>query len=430
MALRDTDEVEAVDESGSMWSSASCSDEQRQREQPFIDLQMMTDAALSWLATDDLLHTLLDRVLKIVDAETATVLLLDVDHHNLVARASRGLEEEVRQGVRIPFGRGFAGHIASERRPIMIDRVDSTTVTNPLLWESGVKVMLGVPLVTGDEVLGVLHVGRQQPTPFTAEDSALLSVAADRMAAAIQAERRRQAEAAAALLVDSLCPDPPPSCTGLDFATRYMPTEHRDTGGDWYDLFLDDEENLWIIIGDVAGHGLEAAVVMGRAQTTMRAFASLGEDPARVLERTDRAMQLFDRGVLVTSLCAVMPPPYRVMHIAGAGHPPPVLAVPGAYPATTVPLIVGPPLGISYSERRASRTVAFPEGATAVFYTDGLVERRGEAIDASIDSLCLSVRACAAESVCHDILHRFVGRQALRDDAAIVVVHSVPSQLR
>jgi serine phosphatase RsbU (regulator of sigma subunit) len=410
---------------GQAAASWTGSDTRQQRQRQLHDLQMVTDAALAWLGTDDLLDTLLDRIIKIVDADTTTVLLLDAEHRTLVARASRGLEEEVRQGVRIPVGHGFAGSIAKERRPIMIDRVDGSTVTNPLLWELGVQVMLGVPLLTGDEVVGVLHVGRREQLPFTREDAALLSAAADRMAAAIQAERRRQAEAAAELLVDSLVPAPPPQCPGLDFATRYLPAEQGGTGGDWYDLFLDHDANLWIIMGDVAGHGLEVAVTMGRTLTTVRAFASLGGDPASVLEHADHSMHLFGHGVMVTALCAVMPPPYREMHVAVAGHPPPVLAVPGQCPAAAVmPVSIGPPLGVDRRQSRSSRTIAFPDGATALFYTDGLIERRGQPIDAGIDRLCHAVRADEPETVCHDVLRHFVSGQTLRDDVAMVVVRA------
>src|SRR4051812_47694219 len=91
------------------------------------DLQAITDASLGHLDVEDLLIELLDRVLGILDADTAAVLLLDERSNELVARAARGIEEEVRQGVRIPVGRGFAGSIAAQARPVILDRVDETT---------------------------------------------------------------------------------------------------------------------------------------------------------------------------------------------------------------------------------------------------------------------------------------------------------------
>src|SRR3954470_8249865 len=115
-------------------------------EERLRDIQALTDVSLGQLDVEDLLIELLDRVLAILEADTAAILLLDERSNELVARAARGLEEEVRQNVHIPVGRGFAGSVAARRRPVIIDHVDDTTVTNPILWESGVQAMLGVPL--------------------------------------------------------------------------------------------------------------------------------------------------------------------------------------------------------------------------------------------------------------------------------------------
>src|SRR5947209_17863963 len=114
-------------------------------EERLRDLQALTDVSLGHLDVEDLLIELLDRVLDILEADTAAVLLLDDRTNELVARAARGIEEEVRQGVRIPVGRGSPARIAAERLPVILDHVDETTVTNPLLWAAGIPAMLGVP---------------------------------------------------------------------------------------------------------------------------------------------------------------------------------------------------------------------------------------------------------------------------------------------
>ena len=111
-------------------------------------LQALTDTAITTLDVDDLLDELLSRVQEALDADTAAVLLLAEGAGELVATAARGIEEEVREGVRVPLGTGFAGRIAASRGPIRLDRVDATTVANPILWEKGIKVMLGVPLLS------------------------------------------------------------------------------------------------------------------------------------------------------------------------------------------------------------------------------------------------------------------------------------------
>ena len=155
-------------------------------------IQSVTDAALSRLDDRDLLSELLVRIRGVLRADTAAALLLDSSSGQLIATAATGLEEEVRQGVRIPVGRGFAGRIAAEHRPVILDRVDHTTVLNPILWAKGIQSMMGVPMVAGGRVTGVLHVGSLTPRQFTADDVELLQLAADRAAAAVQSMTGRR----------------------------------------------------------------------------------------------------------------------------------------------------------------------------------------------------------------------------------------------
>ena len=114
-----------------------------------------------------------------------------------MARAAKGIEEEVEQGVRIPVGRGFAGRIAAERRAIIIEDVDHADILNPILRERGIRSLLGVPLLVEGDVIGVLHVGTLTPRVFTAEDAELLQLAGDRAAMAIAHARAVRARARA-----------------------------------------------------------------------------------------------------------------------------------------------------------------------------------------------------------------------------------------
>ena len=157
-------------------------------------LQLVTDAALAHLELDDLLAALLERIREALETDTAAILLLDEERNELVARAAIGLEEEVERGVRIPVGRGFAGRVTSERRPIVLDDVDHADVLNPLLREKGIKSMVGVPLSVGERILGVLHVGTLSPRSFTDEDVDLLQRAAERASLAIEHARLFEAE--------------------------------------------------------------------------------------------------------------------------------------------------------------------------------------------------------------------------------------------
>jgi signal transduction histidine kinase len=173
-----------------VWPEGSTSEHVRR-------LQSVTDAALAHLRLDELLGALLDRTRQILEVDTCAILLLDEDTNELVARAALGIEEEVEQGVRVPVGGGFAGRIAAEKRPVILDDVDHAHVLNPLLREKGIKSMLGVPLVVEGEVRGVLHVGSLRPRAFHDEEVDLLQLVADRAALAIEHARLFEAERAA-----------------------------------------------------------------------------------------------------------------------------------------------------------------------------------------------------------------------------------------
>jgi signal transduction histidine kinase len=124
-------------------------------------------------------------VRDVLSADTCAVLLFDEATDELVARAAKGLEEEVEQGVRIPIGRGFAGRIAAEQHPVVIDDVDHSYVLNPILRDKGVKSLLGAPLVTNGRILGVIHVGTLKHRKFHSSDIELLQVVAQRVSLAL-----------------------------------------------------------------------------------------------------------------------------------------------------------------------------------------------------------------------------------------------------
>jgi signal transduction histidine kinase len=160
-------------------------------------LQAVTDAALAHLGLDELLAALLERTREILEVDTCAILLLDEETNELVARAALGIEEEAEQGVRIPVGGGFAGRIAAEKQPVILDDVDHARVLNPILREQGIKSMLGVPLVVEGDVRGVLHVGSLAPRAFREDDVELLQLVGDRAALAIEHARLFEAERAA-----------------------------------------------------------------------------------------------------------------------------------------------------------------------------------------------------------------------------------------
>lgn len=384
-------------------------------------IQALTDTELARLEIDELLAELTGRVQELLEVDTVAVLLLDPSASYLVATATRGLEEEIRQGVRIPIGRGFAGRIAAERRAVTIREVDHSNVMNPILREKGVRSLLGVPLMIGNEVIGVLHVGTLRSRTFTDEDVMLLQLAADRVALATRARMSQTERSAAATLQRSLLPGALPTVPGLELAARYVPGGGGEVGGDWYDVFDLPSGRLCVVVGDVVGRGLQASVAMGRLRSAVRAYALLTEDPAELLHRLDRQVQHFERGVMATVLCAVAEPGHVEVTMSSAGHPPPVLALPGV-PSVLAEVPADPPIGVTGPRRRRNTVVPLPAGATLVLFTDGLVERRGEPLDHGLARLTAAVTPGPAETVCAAVMSRLIGNEPSSDDVAVLVV--------
>jgi phosphoserine phosphatase RsbU/P len=166
-------------------------------------------------------------------------------------------------------------------------------------------------------------------------------------------------------------------------------------------------------------------VIMGRMRSALRAYALETADPADILTRLDRKMQHFEPEALATILCAVFEPGLARMHVSLAGHPPPVVAPPGepAYLAEVAPDLM---IGVSPSAPRRTASVDLPPGAVLCFYTDGLVERRGEPIDAGLTRLCRVVTAEPPDAVCASVMLELVGSESARDDIALLVIRCRP----
>ncbi|GAB2991535.1 SpoIIE family protein phosphatase [Amycolatopsis acidiphila] len=379
----------------------------------------VSDSALAHIEGDEVLTELLGRVREGLQSDTVAVLLVEPGGRELVATATQGIETEVRQGVRVPLGKGFAGRVAAEKSPVMLDRVDSTTVVNQLLWEKGIQTLVGVPLLVSGEVLGVLHAGSLTPRRFTEDDVEFLQAAADRIALVVHAHQSQAARAAATALQRSLLPPQLPQVPSLDFAARYVPGGGSNVAGDWYDVFTLPNGWLGLVIGDVVGHDLPAAVVMGRLRSALRAYSLETTDPADVLTRLDRKAQHFEPGMMATVLYGTLEPDFGRLYLSSAGHLAPVLARPGE-PAHFADLPIDPPIGAIREVRRRKTTIELQPGTITCFYTDGLVERRYAPLDDGLELLRSTVRAASADAVCAQVMTTLIGEYVSEDDVAIL----------
>jgi anti-sigma regulatory factor (Ser/Thr protein kinase)/putative methionine-R-sulfoxide reductase with GAF domain len=397
------------------------------------NLYRISDPALSELALEDLLTELLHRVQDALRVDTVAILLHDEERNELVARAAKGIEEEVEAGVRIPIGGGFAGRIAAGRVPIFMADVDHADILNPILREKGIRSMLGVPLVVEGTLVGVLHVGSLTPRTFNPRDVTILEMAAGRAAPAIERARLYEAlereHRVAMVLQRSLLPKRIVDVAGAAVAARYLPARD-EVGGDWYDVIELSSGELGVVIGDVVGHGLRAASLMGQLRAALHAYAVEGHGPGRTLELVDRYVQNVGEAVMATAAYAVFDTDTGTVRYATAGHLPPVVISPegvrlmdfqpaaplGAFPYTSVP----------------EYEFALASGETLMLYTDGLVERRGIPLTDGIDELTVAVAGVEdPDEACRRALERLVPEQGLADDVAIVAVQgtAVPDEL-
>jgi anti-sigma regulatory factor (Ser/Thr protein kinase)/putative methionine-R-sulfoxide reductase with GAF domain len=389
----------------------------------------LSDPMLSELGLDALLLELLDRTKEALRVDTAAILMLDEEGNELVARAARGLEEEVERGVRIPLGGGFAGRIAAERVPIFIADVDHADIVNPILREKGLRSLLGAPLIVEGRVTGVMHVGTLRPREFTDDDAALLQLAASRAGPAIERARLfdelDREHRSAISLQRSLLPERLPDVPGLDIAARYLPSVD-EVGGDWYDVVELPGGVVGLAIGDVAGHGVRAAALMGQLRTGLRAYALEGHGPGETLKRLNRLLQSIGGRGMATAAYAVFSVETGALRIASAGHPPPVL-ISASGEARLMEVSAAPPLGTLPYPTHEEHEVSLGPGETVLMYTDGLVERRGESLTAGLERLRATAGVVAsAEEICQRVIDALVPALGAPDDVALVALRNAP----
>jgi serine phosphatase RsbU (regulator of sigma subunit)/anti-sigma regulatory factor (Ser/Thr protein kinase) len=392
------------------------------------DVQKVTDAALAFLDLDDLLAELLQRLTDILDADTAAVLLVEDDGRTLAARAANGLEEEVEQGFRLPVGRGFAGRVAASRAPVVIPDLDdsSVTVVNPLMREKRVRSLLGVPLIVEGRVIGVLHVGTLTPRDFAEGDVQLLQLVADRVALSIERSRLVVQGQIAETLQRSLMPRGLPRLPGLSMAAWYLPAaEESAVGGDWYDVIQLGHRRLGLTIGDVAGHGLAAATYMGQLRSAVRAYALEIERPDELLAKVSRfADQEHSR--MATVIYATLNLDTWVVDFARAGHPYPLL-IRADGSTTFLTDVGGPPLGTGAVADYDQQRVTLGPAETILFYTDGLIERRGQTLSDGEAALVEAVAAAPDEPelLCRSVIQRLTKGIESGDDIAVLAIRAV-----
>jgi hypothetical protein len=218
-----------------------------------------------------------------------------------------------------------------------------------------------------------------------------------------------------------------PTVVGVALAARYLPASAEiHVGGDWYDALALADGTVGLVIGDVAGHGAAAAAIMGQLRTAWRAYALDGHPPAAIIQRLHRLLTTVEPEVLASCCCVVADPSSGLVRWASAGHLDPLMRAPDTTTAfldggRTVPL--GVPLDSSGDPIPEGQVTLAP-GSLLLLYTDGLVERRQESLQAGLNRLAhaLAVGPEQLEACCDHLVAESLADQPVTDDVALVAV--------
>jgi PAS domain S-box-containing protein len=412
--IRDvTDRLRRQEEREALMREQAAREEAERVAELVSGMQLLVDAALAHRTLDDILADLVTRVRGVLHAGAASIHLVE-EGERLVLRAASDDGEAPE-----PFtGEGFAERVAEARTPL-IERDGG---------EEG--DLIGVPLLAGSDMRGVLVACAAGPRGLSGDDLSLLRLAADRVALAIDHARVYEREhRIAETLQRSLLPERLPHLPGLDVAARYLPAaDEAEVGGDWYDVLPVPGGGVGLVMGDVAGKGLAAASMVGQLRSALRAYALEGHAPARVLEQLNRLIWTeSDESQMATLIYLVVDPAEGEVRWVNAGHPPPLL-VNGAESPQYLEGGSSVPLGVLPFPDFEEVAVRMDPGGAVVLYTDGLVERAGEHIDAGLGRLVSAVRNAPVEpeQLCDHVLRELVPDGGTPDDVALLTLRTIP----
>jgi len=307
----------------------------------------------------------------------------------------------------------------------MADRSEASPMLGDILAGLETETVLAAPLMVDRRPLGVLAVGRSARRPGFAEtDIAVIEELSRRVGVGLaNADTFARDHSVAETLQRSVLPDALPSIAGLDLAVRYIPgTDDIDVGGDWYDAFALDDGQVGLVIGDVVGHSITSASIMGQVRNLLRAYAIDQPDPSDVLARTNGALGRLLPEAMATAVYAVLDLANGDLRYANAGHPPPVCAT-GADHIEYLDDAIGTMLGAASGGAFTVGYRRLAVGARLLFYTDGLIERRRQDIAEGFGALADAMRGTdglGAERTCAAVQRELLSGITRADDVCLL----------
>ncbi|MFJ9927813.1 Serine phosphatase RsbU, regulator of sigma subunit [Streptomyces misionensis] len=356
------------------------------------------------------------------DGEFVDLITVGVDEERMLAESG------------LPQGHGLLVGLLADLKPMRVADVgaDPRSVGFPV-GHPMMTTLLGVPLMVRGRAYGNLYLAdKSDGAPFTDDDEAILTALASVASVSIENARLYEDLKQAAMHFQLRMLPELPDLSPLAVEVRYEPaSELPRLGGDWYDALTLPDGAVCLVVGDVTGHAVAAAPVMGQIRNMLRALAyDHGGPPSLVVTKLDRALTMFTEPPTATLVLA------RVEHTGGeyvlrwsnAGHPPPLLVEADGTTHFLAPARHGLPVGVEPSFGRYDDEHRLPAGSTLLLFTDGLVERRGEDIDATLAELADQAARLAGVPLRRLCAELVTGRGQLFDDDVTLLALRLPGE--
>jgi sigma-B regulation protein RsbU (phosphoserine phosphatase) len=393
----------------------------------------------SSLNLDQILENVMTISKQVMNADASSLMLIDEKMNELVYEVALGsVGEKLKQEFRLKMGQGIAGTVAEEGKPLLLE----DAYTHPKFHRAHdeatgyrTRSMITVPLKVAGRLTGIAQViNRLDGKPFDKDDLDLFISLASMAAIAIENAKMHSALMERQRLVkdmefartvqESFLPQSPPEITSCRFSAHYTPAQ--EVGGDFYDFILLDRDRVGIVIGDVSGKGVPAALYMAKLGSDLRTLALTEKNPAAALQRLNsQLVERSRRGMFATLLYIELDVPGGTMTIANAGHLPPIIRKADGMVKKFSPA-GGAPLGMLAGMTFGQETSALDRGDTVILYTDGIIEamNAGEALYGYERFEALIRKSPndpeAMKSAIIDDVNRFTGLSPQHDDMTLV----------
>ena len=358
-------------------------------------LYQLTQTFNSSLDLDEVLNRVMDEVIAATHAERGFVMLLEQEG-KLAFRVARGIDQTTINEPQFQVSRSVVERVAQKGQPVLTSdaQTDERFNIRQSIMLLGLRSILCVPLKLKESIIGVIYVdNRLQAGIFTIADLRLLNAIASSAAVAIENARlyqvavekgRLEQELSMARRVQvSLLPRKMPQIAGWEFITRWKPA--RQVGGDYYDFIETDDWQLGLVIADVTGKGMPAALFMAFTRSIIRGNLDQAPSPAAGIARANRLIcQESDNGLFVSLFYGLLNPSTGELTYVNAGHNPPILVSPSGSDQSGLMTLLdstGILLGIDEDAAFTQSVIQLRSGDFIALYTDGVTE----AIDAEED---------------------------------------------